>query len=298
MFRACPDRKHSYAELFRVGEGQEVVPSLGPPREVLPSGGTVVAAPAPAGAKEKDPKATPGSAPGPRRAAADDPDPDPGQIAVEETASRPAPGLAPVPALALAPAPAPAPVPVPPSSSQNPNTPPPVSAALSPAKVSGTREGQALSGPPVPPAPGPSSADGDGAVEVVAQAAMSLEPIDSEPGEAWGDSPGPEGEEGYATPPEHAGTRRKRGSSPGEGRPRRRRKPQSRFETTNKYGVLSSESGMDSETETETETLSPRTPVEHFFSTMLGFESKLGDQAEAMDSEIPPTPSGLVGEGN
>ncbi|KAJ8358048.1 hypothetical protein AAFF_G00040960 [Aldrovandia affinis] len=69
---------------------------------------------------------------------------------------------------------------------------------------------------------GPSSADGDGAVEVVAQAAMSLEPIDSEPGEAGGILLGPEGEDGYVMPPEHVGTRRERGSSPGEGWPRRR----------------------------------------------------------------------------
>ncbi|KAJ8358359.1 hypothetical protein AAFF_G00013160 [Aldrovandia affinis] len=127
---------------------------------------------------------------------------------------------------------------------------------------------------------------------------MSLELMDSEPRGAWGESPGPEVEDEYVTPPEHAAIRRKRGSSSGEGRPRRRRKPQSRFETTNKYDALSSESGMDSETETETETLSPRTPVELFFSTMVGFGSKLLDQAEGMDSEIPPTPSGLVGEEN
>ncbi|KAJ8351092.1 hypothetical protein AAFF_G00151530 [Aldrovandia affinis] len=86
---------------------------------------------------------------------------------------------------------------------------------------------------------GSSSADGDGAAEVVAQAAMSLELMDSEPRGAWGESPGPEVEDEYVTPPEHAAIRRKRGSSSGEGRPRRRRKPQSRFETTNKYDALS-----------------------------------------------------------
>ncbi|KAJ8362430.1 hypothetical protein AAFF_G00374200 [Aldrovandia affinis] len=98
-------------------------------------------------------------------------------------------------------------------------------------------------------------------------------------------------------PPEHAGERRKRGSSPGESRPRRRRKPPGQVELMNRYEVLSNESEMDSETETETETQSPGTPINEFTS-ILSFDSNLLDQVGGMVSEISPTPPGLVGEGN
>ncbi|KAJ8361842.1 hypothetical protein AAFF_G00417290 [Aldrovandia affinis] len=99
---------------------------------------------------------------------------------------------------------------------------------------------------------GSSSADGDGAAEVAAQAASSRELMDSEPSGAWADV-----EDEYVMPPEHVGESRKRGSSPGESWPSPRKKPPpGQVKLGNRYDALAVESEMDSETETETETVS------------------------------------------
>ncbi|KAJ8398693.1 hypothetical protein AAFF_G00418900 [Aldrovandia affinis] len=172
-----------------------------------------------------------------------------------------------------------------------------------PAKVSGTREGLVPSAPVSLPAPGSGAADGDGAAEVAAQAARSLELLISQPGGeepmAWGDSRGPDEEEEDDSKEKWTlaqSTRRKRASSGGGGCPRGRKAPPF-LETSNYYGRLAGESEMDTDTDMETETVSPMTPIAESISISVGFDSDLLSQSGEMAYEpLPCVPDGAPGE--